>query len=305
MNLDDRLRDAANALIMACTNGSDVQRGAQLLDDYRRSGAANTPLSGDLEVASAEELTPEVIEALYDEGVAHEENGDLLPAAACFERAARHDFADAALRLGVVLERQHLFTEARRWYCVALAAGFPETADRIADLGDSSDYTAGQQSATDKTAAGKFFSVDRVQASPASYPTVEAGRQVVDYAMQRRALLAEIYAGRVGLTEVCDATPYLLRAAKRHGEPSSVTCPLCRKKPLTLVSWVYGDGLKGAAGSARTTEELSRMATHHEEFSVYVVEVCRMCSWNHLVRSYVLGTRALCNRNEMSKKASS
>jgi hypothetical protein len=36
VNLDDRLRDAANALIMACTNDSDVQRGAQLLDDYRR-----------------------------------------------------------------------------------------------------------------------------------------------------------------------------------------------------------------------------------------------------------------------------
>ena len=122
-------------------------------------------------------------------------------------------------------------------------------------------------------------------------------RQVVDYALQRRALLAEVYAGRVGLTEVCDATPYLLRAAKFHGEASSVTCPLCRKESLTLVSWVYGDGLKQAAGSARTADELSRMATLYEEFSVYVVEVCRTCSWNHLVQSYVLGTSGVSRRS--------
>ncbi len=121
-------------------------------------------------------------------------------------------------------------------------------------------------------------------------------RQVVDYALQRRALLAEVYAGRVGVMEVCDATSYLLRAAKFHGEPSVVTCPVCRKEPLTLVSWVYGDELKHAAGSARTTEELNRMATLFEEFSVYVVEVCRTCSWNHLVQSYVLGTRGVGSR---------
>jgi hypothetical protein len=118
-------------------------------------------------------------------------------------------------------------------------------------------------------------------------------RQVVDYALQRRALLAEVHAGRVGTAEVCDASPYLLRAAKFHGQPSDVTCPVCRKEPLTQVSWVYGDELKHAAGSARTAEELARMANHFDEFTVYVVEVCRTCSWNHLVQSYVLGKRGV------------
>ena len=47
--------------------------------------------------------------------------------------------------------------------------------------------------------------------------------------------------------------PYLLRAAKFHGQPSDVTCPVCRKEPLTRVSWVYGDALKHAAGAATTT----------------------------------------------------
>ena len=122
---------------------------------------------------------------------------------------------------------------------------------------------------------------------------MQTGRQVVDYALQRRALLAEVYSGRVGTAEVCDASPYLLRAAKFHGQPSDLTCPVCRKEPLTLVSWVYGDELKHAAGSARTPDELTRMATMFEEFTVYTVEVCRSCGWNHLVRSYVLGARGL------------
>ncbi|HEX7658908.1 MAG TPA: DUF5318 family protein [Pseudonocardiaceae bacterium] len=115
-------------------------------------------------------------------------------------------------------------------------------------------------------------------------------RQVVNYALQRRSLLAEVYAGRVGTMEVCDASPYLLRAAKFHGHPTKVSCPVCRKETLTLVNWVYGDELRHLSGSARTADELIRMATVFTEFRVFVVEVCRTCSWNHMVQSYVLGT---------------
>ncbi|MFL0239399.1 DUF5318 domain-containing protein [Mycobacterium sp. SMC-17] len=115
-------------------------------------------------------------------------------------------------------------------------------------------------------------------------------RQVVDYALRRRSLLAEVYSGRTGVTEVCDANPYLLRAAKFHGRTSSVMCPICRKEPLTLVSWVFGDHLGAVSGSARSTEELVLLAAKYDEFAVHVVEVCRTCSWNHLVKSYVLGT---------------
>jgi len=119
--------------------------------------------------------------------------------------------------------------------------------------------------------------------------SVRLQRQVVDYALRRRSLLAEVYLGRTGVSEVCDANPYLLRAAKFHGKPSPVMCPICRKEQLTLVSWVFGDQLGAVSGSARTAEELVLMASRYEEFSVHVVEVCRTCSWNHLVKSYVLG----------------
>lgn len=45
---------------------------------------------------------------------------------------------------------------------------------------------------------------------------VRLQRQVVDYALRRRSLLAEVYSGRTGVSEVCDANPYLLRAAQGH-----------------------------------------------------------------------------------------
>ncbi|MFT4043170.1 MAG: DUF5318 family protein [Gordonia sp. (in: high G+C Gram-positive bacteria)] len=114
-------------------------------------------------------------------------------------------------------------------------------------------------------------------------------RQIVDYALRRRSRLSEVHSGRIAVSEVCDASPYLLRAAKFHGRPSETLCPICRKEQVTLVSWVFGDRLGPVSGSARTNEEIARLATSAEEFSVHVVEVCRTCSWNHLVQSYVAG----------------
>jgi hypothetical protein len=136
------------------------------------------------------------------------------------------------------------------------------------------------------------FAVPPGRVGASAYPgRVRSPRQIVDYALRRRSLLADVYAGRVGVGEVCDASPYLLRAARFHGEPSEATCPVCRKERLTEVSWVFGEDLKHMSGSARTPEELDQMAAANlPEFSVYVVEVCRTCNWNHLVRSYVLGT---------------
>jgi Family of unknown function (DUF5318) len=112
---------------------------------------------------------------------------------------------------------------------------------------------------------------------------------VVDYALQRRALLADVHAGRVAVGDVCDAGPYLLQAARFHGEPTEQACPVCRKERLTVVSWIFGENLRHAAGSARRPEELERLAAAYDEISVHVVEVCRTCRWNHLVLSYVLG----------------
>ncbi len=114
-------------------------------------------------------------------------------------------------------------------------------------------------------------------------------RALVDYALQRRALLADISRGRIAVTEVCDASRYLLQAAKFYGVVTDAVCPVCRKEPLTHVHWVYGDELGPMAGSARPPGELEQMAFRFGEFTVYQVEVCRTCSWNHLVASFQLG----------------
>ncbi|WP_026197098.1 DUF5318 family protein [Sciscionella marina] len=116
-------------------------------------------------------------------------------------------------------------------------------------------------------------------------------RQLVDYALRRRALLAEVRVGRTSTMDVCDANPYLLRAARFHGEPGQQPCPLCDGE-LVNTNWIFGDVLGPASGSARSRTELEKMTELFSEFNVYVVEVCPSCHWNHLVQSYVLGTGA-------------
>lgn len=133
-------------------------------------------------------------------------------------------------------------------------------------------------------------------------------RQIVDYGLQRRTVLRRYHAGTATREELCDAGPYLRQAAKFHGEQTPHECPVCWKSQIALVAWVYGDGLGMASGSARKPAELERMANLFAEFTVYVVEVCHSCGWNHLAMSYVLGTgepgtRAPASRTRSRKSA--
>jgi hypothetical protein len=116
---------------------------------------------------------------------------------------------------------------------------------------------------------------------------------VVDFALQRRALLRDVHSGRVGTMDVCDASPYLVRAAKFHGTLTDTPCPVCRREDLWHVNYIYGDELKASSGQARGNAELSLLAMTYREFDVYVVEVCRGCTWNHLVEKYTLGRAGL------------
>ena len=118
-------------------------------------------------------------------------------------------------------------------------------------------------------------------------------RQIIDYALRRRSLLREVYSGRVGTYEVCDASPYLRNAARFHGDPTDERCPVCRREHLTNVHYIYGDELKASSGQARRAAELPVLAMTFREFRVYVVEVCRGCGWNHLIEQYMLGRDGL------------
>lgn len=115
-------------------------------------------------------------------------------------------------------------------------------------------------------------------------------RSVVEYGLARRAALTSLRTGYTTLADVCDANPYLMRAAKFHGEPTSTPCPVCGKGNVTHVTYVYGDELGQYAGRVKKGSELDEMASEYGEFRVYVVEVCQSCGWNYLATSYVLGT---------------
>src|SRR3954465_1601267 len=110
----------------------------------------------------------------------------------------------------------------------------------------------------------------------------------IDYRLARHAVLSEFRKGRVARHEICDAHPELLRAAREVGEPTSLTCPVCEETKVVLVSHVFGPRLPAFGRCITTRKELQTIAKRPGEFSCYVVEVCPVCSWNHLARTFLL-----------------
>lgn len=126
------------------------------------------------------------------------------------------------------------------------------------------------------------------------YPAQEVAdptrpRHVLDYVLARRAVLEELKRNALLGDEICDADPYLIRAAKYHGEQTERQCPICQKADLVHVTYVYGDDLGYQSGRVKSAQELAEMAFEFGHFQVYVVEVCQRCEWNHLYLSYALG----------------
>jgi hypothetical protein len=137
--------------------------------------------------------------------------------------------------------------------------------------------------------------------SPSPVVDVAGARCVVDYALARRAVLTGLANGRIRPEDACDAQVYLRRAAHYHGEPTELVCPVCQAEDLTYVTYAYGDCFPtGGNGRARPSRELREMASQLPEFSVFVVEVCLGCGWNHLVTSAVLGTGEPVSRRRRS-----
>jgi uncharacterized protein DUF5318 len=134
------------------------------------------------------------------------------------------------------------------------------------------------------TTLGRSFDPTRPP-SPPSSPSV-------DYSLARRAALSAVRKGLIGTTDVCDAHPELLRAAKNIGDSVAAPCPICSHDTLKWVRYVYGDELRSNNGRVvYPAEWLDELTAAHDQFTCYVVEVCVDCAWNHLVRSYLTGRR--------------
>ncbi|MBI3648333.1 MAG: DUF5318 family protein [Actinobacteria bacterium] len=115
---------------------------------------------------------------------------------------------------------------------------------------------------------------------------------VIDYTLAKRALLRDARRGLLSLTDLCDAHPELMRAARHVGEPTKSDCPVCGKEKLVLLAYVYGAGLKQDDGRVWSIETGLKLTAAHEGACCYVVEVCRKCQWNHLHEAFTARTAA-------------
>ena len=67
---------------------------------------------------------------------------------------------------------------------------------------------------------------------------MKSKRAYIDYSLDKRATLLGLFRGVV---DACDADPYLMRAAKYHGEKVDRNCPVCKKAslvpPRSFLKW--------------------------------------------------------------------
>jgi len=113
----------------------------------------------------------------------------------------------------------------------------------------------------------------------------------VDYTLARNAVVKEYRKGRLSRLDVCDAHPELLRAAINVGEESNDDCPICEDAKLRFVSYVFGPRLPPSGTCVTSNKELSRLSRTARDLACYVVEVCPLCAWNHLARSFAVTSR--------------
>lgn len=97
-------------------------------------------------------------------------------------------------------------------------------------------------------------------------------------------LINQVRLGRVSRTEVCDAHPELIRAARNVGTPTQADCPICEEAKLSIVTYVFGHGLPASGRCVSTAKEIRKLRRRDGEQTAYVVEACPECRWHHLLR---------------------
>jgi hypothetical protein len=113
---------------------------------------------------------------------------------------------------------------------------------------------------------------------------------VIDYRLARMSVVSEYRKGRLARHEVCDAHPELKRAAQSASEPTEMECPICEEANIVLVTYAFGARLPASGRCITSKGELAKLAKGRSQLAAYVVEVCPECSWNHLAKTFLLGT---------------
>ena len=117
----------------------------------------------------------------------------------------------------------------------------------------------------------------------------EVPREVIDHTLSRNAAVADWHRTGGLDSDACDADPYLIRAAKWHGEPTTRACPICAKQPVVELTYVFSKELGAFSGRLYPRQEIATIAKEHGVLRVFVVEVCQGCHWNHVITSFVVG----------------
>jgi hypothetical protein len=122
---------------------------------------------------------------------------------------------------------------------------------------------------------------------PAGASARRAG--VIDHRLARRAVITEYRKGRLARHQVCDAHPMLVRAASSVGVATATDCPICEADKLVHVTYVFGPRMPPSGRCISAPGELATLNKRADPLTAYVVEVCRSCSWHHLVRTMPIG----------------
>lgn len=114
----------------------------------------------------------------------------------------------------------------------------------------------------------------------------------VSHRLERAQTLRGLRAGTLTRDEACDASFLLRTAATFHGTITNDACPVCESPDLREVLWVHGEELGRATNSARSMQEIEKLADSGLHFGVHTVEVCPACGWNHILETRDVGPTA-------------
>ena len=134
----------------------------------------------------------------------------------------------------------------------------------------------------------KDKTVERVVASKLDFDSTR-GTADIDYRLVRQVTLNLWDKKDLDRETVCDAQPMLKRNAVECGNKTGEKCPICCENELSNVTYVFGPRLPSHGRCISTEGELSRLSQRKSQLVAYVIEVCSLCGWNHLIRSLSLG----------------
>ncbi len=114
--------------------------------------------------------------------------------------------------------------------------------------------------------------------------TFSGRERTIDFVLARRATLREVQRGILPKSDVCDAQPELMRAAKHVGSKKDLPCPICSSETLVSVLYAFGAKLPAHGRCITNLREVETLVSAGVPASIYQVEVCTECRWNHLER---------------------